>query len=847
MARVTCPVIMTIPTGTRLGRYEIRSKLGAGGMSEVYLAQDTQLRRNVALKLLPSNFSQNEERLRRFKQEAYAVAALNHPNIAHIYEIGEADNHHFIAMEHIDGETLRAKIHQHHEPLAQLLKYLTQVAEGLTKAHAAGIIHRDLKPDNIMVTGDGYAKILDFGLAKLIEKQTDAGDVVEGATILMTQHSVPGTVMGTVGYMSPEQAQGRVQDIDHRSDIFSFGCILFEAATGKKAFKGKDALDSMHMIVYAQTPEIKAINAAAPDELQQIVRRCLEKDVEKRYGSIREVAIELEELRQELKGASRSQHSAHSVESGETVLLESGLAKSVHTPQPVSAAESGVTHAASSAEYIVNNIKRHRAVSLITLLLLVIAAAGLSYYYFRKEHTAFDSIAVMPFVNQNSDPESEYISDGLTESIINSLTQLRDLRVIARSSVFRYKGKETDPIAFGKALGVRAVLTGRVMQRGDNLTVSVELVDVLDNKQLWGEQYERKVSDLLAVQREIAQEISSNLRTKISGEVKSRVTKRYTESAEAYQLYLKGRYFWNKRTRDDLKKSIDYFNQAIETDPNYALAFAGMADAYVLFPGYSVSAPQDSYPKARAAAKRALEIDDTLAEAHAALGLELFAYEWKAAEAIKEFRRAIELNPNYATAHHWYGNQVLLYTGRFDEAIAEMLRAQELDPLSLIVNADVGDTYFYARQYDKAIEQLQKTIETDQSFYYAHYELGMAYEMKGLYTEAIAAYQKARQLNNDPRVVALLGHAYAASGKRDEALKMLDQLKETAKQQYVPAYHFVILYAGLGDRDEAFQWLEKTYQDRTSRMTILQVDPFLDPLRSDLRFAGLVRRVGLQQ
>jgi serine/threonine-protein kinase len=846
---------MTIPAGTRLGRYEVRSKLGAGGMSEVYLAQDTQLRRNVALKLLPAKFSQNEERLRRFKQEAYAVAALNHPNIAHIYEIGETGDHHFIAMEYIEGVTLREKIHRQHEPLEQLLKYLTQVAEGLTKAHAEGIIHRDLKPDNIMITSDGYAKILDFGLAKLVERQRgDGGESNEGDTILMTQHSVPGTVMGTVGYMSPEQAQGRVQDIDQRSDIFSFGCILYEAATGKKAFKGKDALDSMHMIVYAPTPQLKDINADAPEELQKIVCRCLEKDVEKRYHLIRDVAIELEELRQELKGTAsahsqRSTHSsAHSVSSSDTILRESGLAKSVHTQPPLSGtAESAAMPQISSAEYIVNNIKRHRVASIIGLLLMLIAAASLFYfYYYRKENTAFDSIAVLPFVNQNGDPESEYISDGLTESTINSLTQLPDLRVIARSSVFRYKGKETDPIAVGKELGVRAVLTGRIMQRGDNLTVSVELVDVRDNKQLWGEKYERKVADLLAVQREIAQEISSNLRTKISGEVQNRVTKRYTENAEAYQLYLKGRYFWNKRTRDDLKKSIEYFNQSIERDPNYALAFAGMADAYVLFPGYSVSSPQDSYPKARAAAKRALEIDEGLAEAHAALGLELFAYEWNAAEAIKEFRRAIELNPNYATAHHWYGNQVLLYTGRFDEAIAAMKRAQELDPLSLIVNADVGDTYFYARQYDKAIEQLLKTIEMDQSFYYAHYELGMAYEMKGLYPEAIAAYKQARALNNDPRVLALLGHAYAASGRRDEALKMLKQLQELARQQYVPAYHFVILYAGLVDRDQAFQWLEKTYQDRTSRMTILQVDPFLDPLRSDPRFTEMVNRVGLK-
>lgn len=844
---------MTISPGTRLGRYEIRSKLGSGGMSEVYLAQDAQLRRQVALKFLSSKYSQSEERLRRFKQEAYAVAALNHPNIAHIYEIGEWEDHHFIVMEYIEGETLREKIHSGREPLAQLLKYMVQVAEGLNKAHTEGIVHRDLKPDNIMITADGYAKILDFGLAKLIEKQPASGDVPEGDTILMSQHSIPGTVMGTVGYMSPEQAQGRVHDIDHRSDIFSFGCILFETATARKAFKGKDALDSMHMIVYAPAPRIREINASVPEELQRIVDGCLEKEVLKRYYSIKDVAVELEDLRHELKGSADSQSpSAHSIASSDTVLLEGGAGKSLEEARSFretrdkETGESAATPQVSSAEYIVTNIRQHKRAFIIALLLFLTVGLGLAYFYFRKERAPLDSIAVMPFANQTGDPETEYISDGLTESIINSLTQLPDLRVIARSSVFRYKGKATDPIAFGKELGVRAVLTGRVIQRGDNLSVSVELVDVRDNKQLWGEQYERKVSDLLLVQREIAQEISSNLRTRISGEVERRVTKRYTENAEAYQLYLKGRFFWNKRTREDLKKSIDYFNQAIEHDPNYALAYAGLADAYVLFPGYAVSSPQDSYPKARAAARRALEIDDTLAEAHAALGLELFAFEWKAAEATREFRRAIELNPNYATAHHWYGNQVLLYTGRFDEAIAEMKRAQELDPLSLIVNADLGDTYFYARRYDQAIEQLLKTIEMDESFYYAHYELGMAYEMKGSYAEAIAQYQKARALNNDPRVLALLGHAYAASGRRDEALKVLNQLKEIAQQQYIPAYHFVILYAGLGEKDLAFEWLEKTYQDRTSRMTILQVDPYLDPLRPDPRFQEMVRRVGLQ-
>jgi len=440
--------------------------------------------------------------------------------------------------------------------------------------------------------------------------------------------------------------------------------------------------------------------------------------------------------------------------------------------------------------------------------------------------------------------EKEYLSDGLTESIINSLTQLPALRVIARSSVFRYKGRDADPLGVGHELGVRAVLTGRIMQRGDNLTVSAELVDVRENKQLWGEQYERKVSGVLAVQREIAKEISSNLRLKLSGAEQNRVTKHYTESAEAYQLYLKGRFYWNKRTGEALKKAIEYFQQAIEKDPNYALAYAGLADAYGLLPAYSAGAPQDIFPKAKAAAKKALELDETLAEAHTSLAKVLF-YDWNLAESNREFQRAIELNPNYATAHQWYGNGNLRVMGRFDEAIAEMKRAQELDPLSLVINSDVGLTYISARQYDQAIEQLRKTTELDQGFYYAHWNLGRAYEMKGSLREALAEYRKARQLTDDPRTLAMLGHGLAVSGKRDEALRTLDQLKEMAKQRYVSAYSFAIVYVGLGEKDEALQWLERDYQDRDFELTSLKVDPLLDSLRSDPRFADLVRRVGL--
>jgi len=411
--------------------------------------------------------------------------------------------------------------------------------------------------------------------------------------------------------------------------------------------------------------------------------------------------------------------------------------------------------------------------------------------------------------------------------------------------VFRYKGKETNPHTIGKELNVQAILNGRVAQRGDQLTLTLELVDTQTENVIWSEQYNRKQADLVALQSEIARDVSSKLKTKLSGADRQKLTKSYTVNPEAYQFYLKGRFYWNKRTGESLKKSIEYFNQAIERDPNFALAYAGLADTYVLFPGYAAGPPQEVYPKAKAAAKRALEIDDTLAEAHCSLAYVLYLYDWNFAESNREFQRAIELNPNYPTAHHWYG-ETLGDMGRFDKGIAELNQAKELDPLSFIINAELGKVYIYARQYDKAIEQFRKTIEMDQSFYYAHWRLGEAYEMNGSLQEAIAEYRKARELNDDPQVLANLGHAYAILGKRDEALKILDQLRESSKQRYVPAYRFAIVYAALGEKDQAFQWLEQSYQNRQS-MGFLKVDPVFDSLRSDPRFTDLVRRIGFPQ
>ena len=818
------------PVGKQLGHYQVRSLLGTGGMSAVYLAQDTKLDRAIALKILPAEFAADKDRMRRFEQEAKSAAALNHPHIAHIYEIAEAEGKQFIAMEYIEGETLRHKIHRERTSLPKLLKYLTQVAGGLAKAHERGIVHRDLKPDNIMITPEGDAKILDFGLAKLIAppKQTGGSDgVTRGqATARLSQHSTPGIVLGTVGYMSPEQAQGNVHDIDHRSDIFSFGCILYEAATGLRAFEGKDVLDTLHKIVYAPTPQIKEINTVAPDGLQRIVRRCLAKEPEKRYQSIKDLGIELEELQQELTSVP-------------------GLEQTFQ-PSAIGTGEIDAAHSTSSAEYVVSGISRHKRGALATLL-LVAGIAAASWYYFHNQNSkvAIHSIAVLPFTNVSKDADVEYLSDGISESLINSLSQLPDVKVIARSSAFKYKGTEADVKEIAKALGVEAILTGRVTQRGDNLMISAELVNASDKTQMWGEQYSRKMSDLLAIQREIAEEIAAKLKLKVSSAGKG-FAKHYTESNDAYQLYLKGRFFWNKRKAEAIKKSIEYFDQAIVKDPTFALAYAGLADCYVV-PGNRL-APQEAMPKAKAAAMRALELDETLAEAHASLARVLAAYDWNWKSAEQEYKRAIELNPRYAIAHQWYGG-LLEVTGRSNEAVAERKRARELEPLSLIINFELGLAFYYARDYDQAIEQFQKTLELDQDFAPPQMFLPTAYEQKGMYTEAIAGFKNAIQKSIDIQTLAKagLGHVYAVTGKKSEARKVLDELQQRSEHEYVPALSHALIYSGLGEKDQAFAWLDKAYEERSFQLQWIKIEPRWDNLRSDPRFQDLTRRMGLPQ
>lgn len=812
---------MPLAPKTQLGRYEVRSLLGAGGMGEVYLGHDTSLNRRVALKVLPADVAANHDRMRRFKQEAISAASLNHPSIAHIYEIGESDGLHFIAMEYVDGATLRKKIHEEHEELPKLLRVMQHVAEGLAKAHAAGIVHRDLKPDNVMITSDGHGKILDFGLAKLLEPQP-APDNISGEEPTIIQHSTPGVILGTAGYMSPEQAQGKSKEVDHRSDIFSFGCMLFEAVTGRRAFAGTDAIDTLNKIIREPAPSVSSINPSAPADLQRIVRRCLAKDPDQRHQNIKDVAIELKEVRRELQ----------------------------ENPSSVSSGESRI--AWDSDPTVVNEPKRHKLATIVALAVVLVVAAAVtlairSYLHAGSTEAAVESIAVIPFMNQSKDPGADWISDGLTESIINNLTQLPNLKVIARSSVFRYKGREEDPLSIGKELGVRAVLTGRIMQRGDTMLVSTELIDIRDNKQLWGEQYERKLAEMLSVQREIAREITNNLRPTLSGVDKSRMDKQYTANPEAYQLYLKGRFYWNKRTPEDFEKAIAFFQQAIDKDPNYALAYSGLADAYTLLTVYTNQLPVELMPKAKAAALKALELDDKLAEAHASLGQIVIYYDYDFVTAEKEYQRALELNPNYAPAHQWLAEH-LATMKRFDEATAEIKRALELDPMSVIMNRIYADILMDQRRFDEALEQYQKTKELDPNFPTTLYFLGRAYEAKGMYDQAVAQYAIAGRVTGlPPEILEDANEVYEKSGWKAYLQKSLDHILALPPSRRFPPFVIATQHARLGQQEEALAWLQRAYEERDFRVRHVSVMFEFDGMRSDPRFVELVRKLGLPQ
>ncbi|MGH9537095.1 MAG: protein kinase domain-containing protein [Terriglobales bacterium] len=763
---------MPLSAGDKLGPYEILTSIGAGGMGQVYRAQDSRLNRDVAIKVSGEQFSE------RFESEAKAIAALNHPNICQIYDVGP----NYLVMEYIDGQPIVDCEQPQALPPAEALRLARQIAAALEAAHAKGIIHRDLKPANILATSGGVVKLLDFGLAK-----QSPGILTEGETQTMGAVTQVGMIMGTPAYMSPEQAEGKPADA--RSDIFSFGAVLYEMLAGRRAFSGGSSAATIGAIVHKDPAPLNA-----PPALEAIVRKCLSKSPDGRFQTATD-------LRRALEGASTR-----------------GI--------------SGITQ---------------RTIALTVAVCLLVIGAAAVVIYLKKSRAGIDSIAVLPLENRSNDPDADYISDGVTESINNSLARLPSLKVTPHSVALHYKGKAMDVQKVGDELGVQTVLTGDVRQRGNDLTINVELDDIRSGKQLWGEQYNRKVADLLAVQSDIAREVSQRLRAQLSAEDQQKLTKGSTDNPEAYRLYLKGKYYTNKLTKEGFDTGIDYFNQAIAVDPNYALAYSGLAFNYVNQDDWFMS-PNEAGPKTKDAAKRALAIDESDAGAHLSMAIVTHWYDWNWASAETEFKRAIELSANNSDAHSYY-SWFLAPIGRYDQSIAEAKRAQQADPLSGFAAFTVGAAFVFARRWDPAIEQLHRAIEIDPNFWFSHCFLGRSYEQKEKLQEAIVEFQRAVELEKDnAETWSGLGHAYALSGKRTEAQKVLDHLKEVSVHAWVAPYNIAVIYAGLGEKDRAFVLLEQAYKDHSYYLpTYLMTDARMDNLRSDPRFVDLRRRVGFHE
>jgi serine/threonine-protein kinase len=830
---------------TQLDRYEIRSQIGAGGMGEVYLAQDIRLERTVALKVLPADVAADRQRMQRFIQEAKAASGLNHPNILTVYEIGQARLTHFIATEYIDGKTLRQILGARRIEMAEVLDLSSQIASALSAAHAAGIIHRDIKPENIMVRHDGIVKVLDFGLAKLSDRAHPEQAVdAEAATAVLVQ-TEPGVVMGTAAYMSPEQARGK--GVDARTDIFSLGAVIYEMLSGRAPFAGETAADIIGALIHKEPQPLSNLVSNMPAELQHIVSKALRKDPDERYQTVKSLLVDLKTFKQELDFSAKLERSV-SPESKEAATKNSAQSATATAAIENSATQAVTARPTSSAEYLIVGIKQRKR-SIAVLAVLLLAAIGFGYWFYtnRSSSTArIESLAVMPFANASGNSDVEYLSDGITESLINSLSQLPNLSVKARSSVFRYKSREVEPQQVAKELSVQAILTGRLVQRGDDLALYLSLVDAHTGNQLWGEQYNRKLTDLVSLQSEIARDVSSKLRARLSGADERKLAKNYTENVEAYQLYLKGRYYLARLRPGETQKGISHLQQAIAIDPDYALAYVGLANAYRALALSGDIPPGEVFPKAKAAAQKAVELDDSLAEAHAVLGFTISWYDWDWAAAENHFKRALELNQNSADVHWVYAGSIS-NLGRHAEALAEIKRARELDPLNLIINATEGLILIHAGRTDEGLAVLQKTSELDPTYWLAHLFASSAYIEKGMFAEAVTEARRARELSGvSSQPIAYAGYALAKSDKEGEARAELDELLKLSTQRYVPPYHIAFLYNGLNERDKTLAWLERGYEQRDPKMVFLKVDPRWNNLRDDLRFKDLLRRMGFK-
>ncbi|HEV8538972.1 MAG TPA: protein kinase [Bacteroidota bacterium] len=787
--------------GQTISHYKILEKLGEGGMGVVYKAEDLKLKRTVAIKFLPKRLSVHGEERERFALEAQAASSLNHPNICVIHEIDEVNDETFMVMEYVEGSTLREWIHQKSDQadgyrklaMKEITDLVSQIAEGLEKAHEKGIVHRDIKSENIMVTGDGRAKIMDFGLAKLrgVSKLTKTGSTI-----------------GTVAYMSPEQVEGI--ETDHRTDIFSFGVVLYEMLTGQLPFRAAHETAMMYEIINVEPKPATEARQSVDGELNRIVMKCLEKNREERYQSMRDVVVDLKRYRRDSSGRSIDR-------------------STVREALPQQQASAGA---------------KSRLPVVVGLVVAISLLGAVAWYIFGSRTSAIDSLAVLPFANVTTDPNAEYLTEGITENITNKLSQLSKLRVIPRSMVAKYKGKEVDPRDVGKDLNVSAVLTGKVTQRGDALVIQTELIDIHNVSQLWGEQYNKSLSDIIIVQQDIVQKVAEKLQTQVSGEERKILTAQHAANPEAYQLYLKGHFQSNKRSVEGYRKALEYFEHATSIDPNFALAYYGVAEAYIV--GLTLDLSTKEYmPKVKANTLKALELDAGLAEAHASLAVVRGYYDFDYAGAEQSFRRAIELNPNYPTAHHWFA-EFLVYMGRFDEGLAEYRRATELDPASLVIASDFGLAYFFMRQYDQSIEFLKKTIDMDPNFVRSHFYIMQPYLKKGMKDEAFKELINGMVANGDSaNRIGEVKKLYLASGFKGLAQFNLERAARDSNVVISGVLLSDLLR--VGDKNKALTYLEQAYEERDNYCVTMKIDPLWDDLRNEPRFIALMKKMGFEK